>query len=122
MPHTSKFGYNSFCSSFNFIHSITGYIPDGDSSSSYSNVRISTQSPFKNTPATLLIPGQWYNANIDPLSFWRARLTVDQSSQNYEMNLTFVGSNSGIGIGEKVGFEYVLREIILVLKSILQLY
>ena len=97
------------------IQSITGYLPDGDSSSSYSNVRISTQSPFKNTPATLLIPGQWYNANIDPLSFWRARLTVDQSSQNYEMNLTFVGSNSGIGIGEKVGFEYVLREIILVL-------
>ena len=53
-------------------------------------------------PATVLIPGQWYNANIDPLSFWRARLIVEQSSQNYEMNLTFVGTTSEMGIGEKV--------------------
>ena len=53
-------------------------------------------------PATVLIPGQWYNANIDPLSFWRAMLIVEQSSQNYEMNLTFVGTTSEMGIGEKV--------------------
>ena len=53
-------------------------------------------------PATVLIPGQWYNANIDPLSFWRARVIVEQSSQNYEMNLTFVGTTSEMGIGEKV--------------------
>ena len=57
---------------------------------------------MKNTPATNLILGQWYNANIEPLSFWRAQLTVQQSSQNFEMNLTFVGTSSGMGINEKV--------------------
>ena len=60
-------------------------------------------------PATVLIPGQWYNANIDPLSFWRARLIVEQSSQNYEMNLTFVGTTSEMGIGEKVCVAYSNR-------------
>ena len=60
---------------------------------------------MKNIPATNLILGQWYNANIEPLSFWRAQLTVQQSSQNFEMNLTFVGTSSGMGINEKVGFQ-----------------
>ena len=85
-----------------YITIILGYVPGAESSSSYGNVRISTQSPFKNIPATVLIPGQWYSANIEPLSFWRARLTVHQSSQHYEMNLTFVGSTSGMATAEKV--------------------
>ena len=89
---------------WSFFHSfISDYVSGGESPSSYKNNRISTQQPFRTMmPATVLIPGQWYNANIDPLSFWRARLIVEQSSQNYEMNLTFVGTTSEMGIGEKV--------------------
>ena len=82
---------------------ISDYVPSGQPSSSHrNNLRISTQSPMKNVPTTNLILGQWYNANIEPLSFWRAQLTVQQSSQNFEMNLTFVGTSSGMGINEKV--------------------
>lgn len=90
------------------ISTISDYKVNGDSSSSSyrNNLRISTQSPtFQNPiilPPTNLNLGQWYNANIAPLSFWRARLTVQQSSQNYEMNLTFVGSSSPMGVNEKV--------------------
>jgi hypothetical protein len=88
---------------------ISDYVPSGESSSSYrNNFRISTQSPMKNIPTTNLILGQWYNANIEPLSFWRAQLTVQQSSQNFEMNLTFVGTSSGMGLNEKVSFQGIL--------------
>ena len=87
---------------------ISDYVPSGDSSSSSfnNNLRVSTQSPTFQKPIILpptnLNLGQWYTENIAPLSFWRARITVQQSSQTYEMNLTFVGSSSPMGINEKV--------------------
>ena len=107
---------------YRFLLTFIDYIPSGDRSSSShrNNLRISTQSPTFQKPIILpptnLNLGQWYSANIAPLSFWRARLTVQQSSQNYEMNLTFVGNSSPMGINEKVRCKY-LDQIMILLVS-----
>ena len=39
-----------------------------------------------------LIPGQWYTVRVEPMTFWRSRLTVRQPS-HYQMNLTIVSAD-----------------------------
>ena len=53
-------------------------------------------SPPSRTNIVQVIPGQWYTARIEPMSFWRSQLAVNKPSAPYTMNLTFVeGQNGG---------------------------
>ena len=68
--------YDSFFSGF-------GIIPEEPSVTS-SFPPVITVSP--------LIPGQWYTVRVEPMTFWRSRLTVRQPS-HYQMNLTIVSAD-----------------------------
>ncbi len=42
-------------------------------------------------PVQQIVPGQWYTATVEPMSFWRSRLDVSRNKALYQVNVTFVG-------------------------------
>ena len=37
-----------------------------------------------------MVPGRWYTARVEPMDYWRARVTVTRPAAAYQMNLTFL--------------------------------
>ena len=72
----------------NTIENISGFgmIPDEPS--------ITSTFPSSLVTAAL-IPGQWYTIRVEPMTFWKSRLTVRQDS-HYQMNLTVVSADGSV--------------------------